>query len=169
LDFNVQNKFEQLLSLEPYSIINELEKLSLVINNNVVEEKDLEICKNSLNETNIFNLVKYILLNKKDNALKLYETLLSQKYQPTDLIQVMATQIFNLKCFKMALIQNYSTNEITNTLKMSPYQQKINLPLISKIPLSYLNDLLNDMYDLDYNIKHNSLIPDIALKTFISK
>jgi DNA polymerase-3 subunit delta len=164
-----QDKFEHLMALDPFLIDSEVNKLILASENNVISAKTIDEIVNNSTELNIFKLTNYLLTNDKNALIKLYDSLILNKYQPVELIPIIANQLITLKLLKMAIVQNYNVTDIENKLGMTKYAQMMNKPLINNLPLSKLNSLIDELYLLDYNIKHNLVNPYQGLKLLLAK
>lgn len=160
--------FVNALANDPYLIINEVQKASnYSLNNefNVQTIKDL-VAQNTNNT--IFDLVNFILLNKKQEALKLFDNLLKKKVQPVTCIQVMGTQLFDLKLQKIYLeINNNNIYNAQKVLGINQYRIMANWKILNNITLSKIKKLLNSLILLEYNIKNNLVIGDIGIKMLI--
>jgi DNA polymerase-3 subunit delta len=164
-----QGNFENIVATDPFLIENEINKLILASENNVISHQAVEDTVNNSSELNIFKLTNYLLVGDKTNLIKLYDNLILSKYQPTELIPIIGNQLLTLKMLKMAYAQNYSANDIESKLAITKYAQMVNKPLISNMPLSQIDGLINEFYLLDYNIKHNAINPYHGLKMLLAK
>ena len=86
----------------------------------------------------------------------------------SQVVQVMASQLFDLKLQKMYMIM-YSNNPYLaqKILGINPYVILMHQEILTKSPISKIKKMLNSLSLLDYNIKNNLAIGDISLKTFI--
>ena len=80
----------------------------------------------------------------------------------------MASQLFNLKLQKMYLSKNnnniYSAN---NSLGVNPYKIMMNEKILNNTTLTKIKKLLESLLLLDYNIKNNLVVGEIAIKMLI--
>lgn len=163
-----KSNFVDALTNDPNLIINEIKKASCYsFNNEFTTETINRLVTQNTNGT-IFDLVNFILENKKSEAISLLENLLKKKIQPITIIQVMASQLFDLKLQKMYMIK-YNNNPYLaqKVLGINPYVILMYKEILIKTPISKIKKMVNSLSLLDYNIKNNLAIGDISLKTFI--
>jgi DNA polymerase-3 subunit delta len=163
------DEFENLVSLDPFMIENELNKLILATDHKIITKSILEKAISSSTELNIFKLTTYLLLRNKELLINLYDNLITLKYQPVELIQIMASQLFNLKLLKQATLEHYSQTDIENGLKITKFMQFANRDILSKVTINQLDQVINELTLLDYNVKHNLANPYLGLKLILSK
>ncbi|MDR3330562.1 MAG: hypothetical protein LBS76_04830 [Mycoplasmataceae bacterium] len=164
-----QDKFENLLANDPFLIESELNKLFLASTNNIIDEKVLEQVINDSTELNIFKLTTHLLSNDKKQLIKLYDNLIVLKYQPVELIQIMASQLFTMKLLKIAITKGYSSAHIETELKIPKYVQFVNHDILNKVSMKNLDQIIMDLTLLDYNLKHNLINPYQGLKLVLVK
>jgi DNA polymerase-3 subunit delta len=165
----LQKEFEDLLSDDPFLVEGELNKLFLASDNNIIDEKILNQIINDSTELNIFKLTNHLLNNDKKSLIKLYDGLIALKYQPMELIQIIASQLFTMKLLKLAIMQGYSIGKIETELKIPKYVQFVNRDVLNKISATKLDQIINDFTLLDYNLKHNLINPYHGLKLALVK
>ncbi|MDR3257623.1 MAG: hypothetical protein LBT17_02390 [Mycoplasmataceae bacterium] len=165
----LQEKFESLLADDPFLVEGELHKLFLASENHVINEANLEQVIDDSTELNVFKLTNYLLSNDKKSLVKLYDSLIALKYQPTELIQIMASQLFTMKLLKQALMEGYSISRIETELKIPKYVQFVNRDVLNGISMTKLDQIINDFTLLDYNLKHNLINPYQGLKLTLVK
>lgn len=162
-----KTSFIDALANDSYAIINEVIKASNYSLDNEFDTK----CINNLVTQNanntIFDLVNFILMNQKSKALDLFDNLVKRKIQFITCIQVMATQLFNLKLQKMYLIKYKSIHHAQEVLGISSYLIMMNLKILNNTSLAKIERLLKSLLLLDYNIKNNLLLGDVAIKMLI--
>jgi DNA polymerase III delta subunit len=94
--------FETMIDNDPFVINNELTKLSLSTQNNIITRTQIDNFVSISNNPNIFQMMTFLLQNNKKQLIKLYENLILSKYQPIDLISIINTQLLNFKIYKLA-------------------------------------------------------------------
>jgi DNA polymerase-3 subunit delta len=164
-----QEYFEANIPNNPFMVESEMNKLLLIANNGLIDKTAITELINDLTEGNVFKLTNYLLLNDKDALISLYDNLIIMKYQPVELIQIMATQLFNLKLLKIALDKHYSQATIESELKINRFVQFSNYELLKKTSLSRINQTIDALSLLDYNIKHGLVNPYQGLKLMLAK
>lgn len=162
-----KTSFIDALSNDPYSIINEVIKASNYSLDNEFDTK----CINNLITQNanntVFDLINFILMSQKSKALDLFDNLMKRKIPPIICIQVMAKQLFDLKLQKMYLTKYKNIYHVQEVLGISSYLIMMNLKILNNISLSKIEKMLESLLLLDYNIKNNLLIGDVAIKMLI--
>lgn len=147
-------------------IKSELNKLKLYVQDSAVTKNDLSDILIENLDSNIFQLVNYLLTNNVKSSLALYKKLINSKHQPIEIIQIMSTQLMKFKFLKMALSQGSKANEISSDLGISPYQLR-QMSFINKISIEKLNRILNQLFELDCNIKKEILDPFQSLEFYL--
>ncbi len=147
-------------------IKSELNKLKLYVQDSAVTKNDLSDILIENLDSNIFQLVNYLLTNNVKSSLALYKKLINSKHQPIEIIQIMSTQLMKFKFLKMALSQGSKANEISSDLGISPYQLR-QMSFINKISIEKLNRILNQLFELDCNIKKGILDPFQSLEFYL--
>ncbi|MDR0985441.1 MAG: hypothetical protein LBL60_00650 [Mycoplasmataceae bacterium] len=166
---NVRDSFEHSLSNNPFLIENEFNKLLVNLKTNIIDKDDIKNIFDNSSEINIMDLLQQLLLKNKSSVLNIYDNLIKTKWQPTEIIQIISSQLFNLKLLKMANNNHLSQSMINDQLKITPYIQFKNLPIIKTTTIDNIDQLLNDLYQLDYNIKRSLIDPFDGLKLLITK
>lgn len=162
-----KTSFINVLANDSYLIINEVIKAS---NYSLGTEFDTKCIDNLITQnTNntIYDLVNFMLMNQKSAALDLFDNLLKRKILPIACIQVMATQLFNLKLQKMCLSKYKNIYNAQEVLGINSYLIMMNLKILNSISLTKIEKLLKSLLLLDYNIKNNLVIGDVAIKMLI--
>ncbi len=146
-------------------INSEVKKLSLYGDKITLNVLNLMVAKPL--EDNIFELVNYLVTNKKKNAIELYRDLIVKNEEPVALIALIATQLrFFVDVFSLHL-ENLSQEEIATTLKVHPYRIKLALNNQRFISLKSLKESLEKLYQLDYDIKSGKVDRFFGLELFI--
>ncbi|MDR1235090.1 MAG: hypothetical protein LBJ97_03360 [Mycoplasmataceae bacterium] len=161
--------FENTVSNDPFMIETEVDKLLLAANNGIISKSIVEKLINNSAELNIFKMTNYLLTNNKEQLIKLYDSLIMLKYQPIELIQIMSSQLFNLKLLKQAVIEHYSQTMIEEQLKITKFVQYANRDTLNNISLEKIDQTIFALTLLDYNIKHSLINPYLGLKLMLTK
>ena len=166
-----KSKFIAKLNNDPFFIENEIKKMANYANGVEINSNDVNVlCLNGIND-NIFNLLIYILTKQKTKAFKLFNDLVKQKVQIINILQTISVQLFQLKLQKM-LIEKYKFNFASKSLTelgINSFIVQKNLPILNLYTIDKLNQLLEKILLLDYNIKSNIVIPTIAFQLFVSE
>ena len=166
-----KSQFIAKLNNDPFFIENEIKKIANYANGVEINSNDVNVlCLNGIND-NIFNLLIYILTKQKTKAFKLFNDLIKQKVQIINILQTISVQLFQLKLQKM-LIEKYKFNFASKSLTelgINSFIVQKNLPILNLYTIDKLNQLLEKILLLDYNIKSNIVIPTIAFQLFVSE
>ena len=166
-----KSQFIAKLNNDPFFIENEIKKIANYANGVEINSNDVNVlCLNGIND-NIFNLLIYILTKQKTKAFKLFNDLVKQKVQIINILQTISVQLFQLKLQKM-LIEKYKFNFASKSLTelgINSFIVQKNLPILNLYTIDKLNQLLEKILLLDYNIKSNIVIPTIAFQLFVSE
>ena len=166
-----KSQFIAKLNNDPFFIENEIKKMANYANGVEINSNDVNVlCLNGIND-NIFNLLIYILTKQKTKAFKLFNDLVKQKVQIINILQTISVQLFQLKLQKM-LIEKYKFNFASKSLTelgINSFIVQKNLPILNLYTIDKLNQLLEKILLLDYNIKSNIVIPTIAFQLFVSE
>lgn len=165
IDEEALNEFLNRVDFDLTLIKNEILKLK------ALEHKvSLEDVKNLVSrkiDDNVFDILDGILKEDYEKSLQTYNDLVKRGYKASNLIPIIASSlrfIYQIKCLAS---KNNSNDEIANILKVHPYRVKVNL----KNSYSYSKDdimaLLDELFNIDYNIKTGKISDDQALTLFI--
>lgn len=164
-----KNAFITKLSNNPNFIINEIEKIANFSFNSEVSLNDVNNLSFGLDEGNIFELIKLILSNDKNQALLLFENLLKKKMQVITLIQIISSQLFDLKLQKQYLDEYKFKGMFLSMEKLgvSSYVLQQNAKFLLNTKINKINKMLEDLFNMEMKIKNNIIVPNIAFKLFI--
>ena len=143
-------------------ILNELSKLRL-IKKKITSEIIIEVVPKYF-ETNIFKTIEYILKKDYTNFWTQYNYYNVINYDKIKLINILVYQLELIRDIKILINQKKSNEDISNILNISKFQVKI-LEQYLNISLN-INNILLELYELDYNIKKGKLNKNIAIDLF---
>ena len=153
----------------PLILQKEIEKLKLYKENNEINENDIINVTTKKIETDIFKLIDSIVKKDKEKALEIYHEMLKINEEPLKIVIMLANQFRIMYQSKELLMKGYSEKDIASTLQIHPYRVKLAIQnsrvYDSKTLLKYLNDLA----DIDLNIKTGNVSKELALELFILK
>lgn len=145
----------------------EVEKLKTYKLDKIITEKDILDLASTTNNSDIFDLINYIVKKDKENALNLYDALIKQNEEPIKIIVTLANQFRLIYQAKELYKKGNREDTISEILKIHPYRIKLALEksknYSSKILLKYLLKLA----ELDKNIKNGLIDKHLALELFI--
>ena len=154
----------------PLIIKNELKKIILYKDNDRLITKDdiLNLTSKTV-EVDIFELIDDIIKGKKEDAIEIYHEMLKIKEEPIKIIVMLANQFRIMYQSKELLIKGYSEKDIASILKIHPYRVKLAIQNSRSYNSNTLLKYINDLADIDLNIKKGKLNKDLALELFILK
>ena len=154
----------------PLTLENEINKIKIYkdSNLNINDEDIINLTTKKIN-TDIFKLIDYIVNKNKDKALEIYHQILKINEEPIKIIILLANQFRIMYQTKELLKKGIMKKDIASILKIHPYRVDIAIKngrqYNSKTLLKYLNELA----DIDINIKTGKTNKDLALEMFILK
>ena len=147
---------------------NEIEKIKIYKDNNLDIEKEDIIKLTSINlDLSAFNFVDQITENKKEMALKIYNEMLLVNNDPTKIIPLLASKFRLIYQASELKKMGYTFNQIGTTLEQKEYSIKLALEASYKINSHKLLNILNDLADLDINIKSGKIDAKLGMQLFI--
>ena len=156
---------------EDISILSkEIEKLKIYkIDEKEITKEDILECATFNIDTDIFKFIDNIVSKKKDLALSTYYEMLKNNEEPIKLIALLASK-FRLMYQASVMHKDGMNNiEIANYLGVHQYPVKLALQASSKYPDKILLNNLEQLADLDTDIKTGNIEPELGLELFILK
>ena len=146
---------------------NEATKLMLFKGSSITKDDVISLVSNVL-EDDVFSILNNLIINNKDAAIKIYRDLRVQGVEPVTLTSLITTSIIymlnvknlsnlGLKADEIAAKTGSSTGRVFMSFK--------NLKLISE---EKLYNVLDNLYDIDYKIKHNLVDRFVIFETFLA-
>ncbi|MGM9873592.1 MAG: DNA polymerase III subunit delta [Bacilli bacterium] len=147
------------------SFQNNAKKLALYSSNITYDDVCLMVARPL--EENAYLIFNHLLNKRNDLALKVYRDLRVNNVEPISLISNLANQ-FRLLHEVMYLSKNkLSSNEIATQLNINPYRAEILKKNSYTLSESRIRNILEDLYNLDYNIKSGLVDRLYAFELFI--
>lgn len=147
----------------------EIEKLKLYKENNEITENDIINVTTKKIETDIFKLIDSIVKKDKEKALEIYHEMLKINEEPLKIVIMLANQFRIMYQSKELLMKGYSEKDIASTLQIHPYRVKLAIQNSQVYDSKTLLKYLNDLADIDLNIKTRNVSKELALELFILK
>ena len=145
---------------------NSIEKLTLYTDH--IRYKDVVLLVTRKLEDNAFLLSNYLLEGRNIDALALFRDLRVYNVEPVTLISQLANQFRLINEVRFLLrVKRLSQDEVAKELKIKPgrvYVLSKNLSLISE---KAILKTLDDLYELDYNIKSGQVDRFYAFELFL--
>ena len=148
-------------------ILNELDKILLVNNYNIINKDIIE--KYTINDSviNIFDFVDLVIKKNIDKSLKNLNKLLDQEIEPSIIFSNIASQYRLIYSVKGLLKEGLNEKDIATKLSIHPYRIK----LAHENSYNYTNKELKDKLlfigELDKKIKTGEIDKNNALKIFL--
>lgn len=151
-------------------ISNEFGKLVLSIEKGgeITTELVEHLVTRSLEE-NIFRLTDLVIKRQKKEAIGVYHDLLTQKEEPIAILALIARQYRILAQVKYLSSEGFGAQQIASRLKLNPYVVKLAMQQIHHFDASYLTNALDQLADIDYQMKTGYGERELLLEFFILK
>jgi DNA polymerase-3 subunit delta len=150
---------------------SEIEKMSLYLGSGdeeITAELVEEMTARTL-EQDAFKMLQSYLDGDISGALSVYYDLLRQKEEPVALTALLASQIrFMVHVFYLQK-KGYHAQQISKQLKAHPYRVKLLVEKRQQIPEKRLLEVLNDLADIDLQLKTVSGNRERILEFFLMK
>lgn len=144
-------------------LANELEKL-LTYDKKISKDTIEKLVAPTI-RSRIFDLLDAAFAGNKRRALKIYEEQRQLKVEPQQIIAMLAWQLHLIALAKAAGTR--SPRQIVTEAKVSPYSVEKSLGLARKLELKRIKKYVNDLVELDLELKSSKLDADEALKTYL--
>lgn len=165
--------FERLLYLTDLNlsrIMQELDKLMLydLERRHITYEAVDQLIPKSL-EHNIFDMIDYVLKDKKEEALALYHELLIQGEDTIKINAILVNQFRLLLQIKLLQSIHYQQSNIVDVLKVHPYRVKLGMQNVKQHSLTFLGDALDELVENDVKIKTGAMEKELLFELFLLK
>lgn len=151
-------------------MMNELDKLFLAATESkkITKEMVKELIPRSL-EHSIFDLLKYILANQKEQSLALYNELLLQGEEPIKINAILISQFRLLLQVKIMAERHYQQSNMIDVLKIHPYRIKLSLQEAKRFELKTLGAIFDYLVENDYKMKSGYMDANLLFELFLMK
>ena len=147
------------------SLFNNGSKLALYTNHISYEDVTLMVTRPL--EENAFLLFNYLLDGKNIEAVSLYRDLKSSNTKPETLIPMIANQFRLLNRVSYLSKKRHETDAIASELAINPIRAKILRKNSMTISQRRINQVLEDLYQLDLQIKSGLLDRNYSFELFL--
>lgn len=127
-----------------------------------VARKTIDILTEPSPQSTIFELIDAAFSGKTKRAIELYAEQRKLKVEPQQIIAMMAWQLHTMALLKAA--GNRTPEQIAREAKLNPYVVRKNLPLIKRLTMTELKDLVSRVLELDIQLKSQSIDADDAMQ-----
>lgn len=147
---------------------NEIEKLKMYkFYDKVITHNDIDNCTCKTIELDIFKFIDNIINKNKNEAIETYKELLKRNEEPIKIIIMLSNQIRIMYQAKELSKEGYSESDIAHELDIHPYRVKIALQKGYMYSSELLLSHLEQLSDLDLNIKNGYINGNLGLELFI--
>lgn len=160
LSFGDANYLVERVGTDQYLLHNELTKLL---------DYDPKITRETINlltepspQSTIFELIDAAFNGRTKRAIELYAEQRKLKVEPQQIVAMLAWQLHTMALLKAA--GDRTPDQIAREAKLNPFVVRKNLPLVKKLTMAELKDLVARVLELDIQLKSQSIDADDALQ-----
>jgi DNA polymerase III subunit delta len=148
-------------------ISEEANKLMLYrLDEKEISKDDVYSLVTKIIEDNIFDLVDAVVSKDKSKIFEIYRELINQKEEPIKIIVILANQFRLIYQVKVLINHGYTEKDIAAKLDIHPFRVKLAYQKGNKYKEEILLKYLNELADLDINIKTGIIDKNIGLELF---
>lgn len=154
---------------ENLDILNqEINKIKVYKNNdkNITREDIIDLTTKNI-DIDIFSFVDTIVNKNKEKALETYKEMLINGEEPIKILVILANQFRIIYQAKELYKKGYSGNDISSIIGIHPYRIKLALEKARNYDSKILVKYLEQLADLDYDIKIGNIDSSLGLELFI--
>lgn len=118
-------------------------------------------------DLDIFHFIDTIINRRKEEAMEIYEEMLLYNEEPIKIIVMLANQFRLMYQAKVMTSKGYREADIAKELNVHPYPVKLALQKSRGYDLERLLAILDELSNLDYQIKSGKIEKTLALDLFI--
>lgn len=169
LSFDAEKELIELLPDKIDFIINEIDKLKLMDQSSFTKDEIKQIVFD-LGDATVFNIVDSWLNDNKEQTIERLNDLISKNITIQAFIPIFALKLIQIKLFLQAKLKRWSSEIITAKMGLAFWQQSIysNLKPYDK-KLEKINNMIDDLYEFDINVKKQKNIPYTQLVKILFK
>lgn len=163
LSQNEARRLVQRIGLDQQLLANELNKL--LIYNPHITQSTIELLTEATPQSKVFDLLDAAFSGNAQRAIELYQDQRSQRVDPSQIIAMIAWQLRILAIVKAA--NGRKSAEIVRDARISPYTVDKSEAIASRISLTRLKQLINDLLQIDVRSKRERIDLDEALQNYL--
>lgn len=168
MDRKAIDLFLRLTDLDLSKMMRELNKLLLYgQQQELITVKEVEQLVPKTLEHNLFDMTQYILSAKTEQALRLFEDLITQGEETIKINAILLSQIRLFLQTKFLMKIGYQQANIAETLKIHPYRVKLAMQEVRKFDEKILRRLFDDLVEMDYQIKSGKIEKELSFQLFV--
>lgn len=146
----------------------ECEKL-ILYNAQVLTIRDIDLLIGSNQIDNVFKISDAIMNKDLDVALIHWRNQPVAQREPISMMMLLASQFRLLHHIKTLLDYGFYENQIAKELKVHPYRVQKSIQLAHMMSSQKILEILNQLSQLDQDIKNGKVIPKVAFELFLVK
>ena len=168
MDRKAIDLFLRLTDLDLSKMMRELNKLLLYgQQQELITVKEVEQLVPKTLEHNLFDMTQYILSGKTEQALRLFEDLITQGEETIKINAILLSQIRLFLQTKFLMKIGYQQANIAEILKIHPYRVKLAMQEVRKFDEKILRRLFDDLVEMDYQIKSGKIEKELSFQLFV--
>lgn len=170
IDLETLKLFEDRVGSDLSVIQNEIDKIKIYKDHDkVITKEDIENLIVKRYEIDIFDFIDKIIYKKTDEALTMYYEMLKYNEEPIKIISILADNFRLMYQAKELSKIGYNNFDIGDILEENPYRMKHVLIKSKEYSSNRLLKLIDELADLDLNIKTGKIDKELGLEIFIIK
>ena len=146
---------------------NTIDKLTLYTDH--ITYNDINLMVQKPLEENVFLIYNNLISKKTDYALKIYRDLVEQNVEPVRIISTLGNQFRLLHQVKYLVKQRKSNKDIATILNIKETRAAVISRQVYAIEESKIRNSIDELYNLDYQIKSGLVDRYLALELFLIK
>ena len=163
LSFFIDRVGNNLLIIE-----QELEKIkNYKLDNYSITRDDIIQLTHKNIDIDIFALIESIVSKNKEKAMEIYNEMIKRNEEPIKIIVMLANQFRIIYQAKELYKMGYTGDNIASQLGIHPYRIKLALASANKYSSEVLLQAIDQLAELDINIKSGKCDKNLALELFI--
>lgn len=168
MDRQAIDLFLRLTDLDLSKMKRELQKILLYgQEQEVITVKEIEQLVPKTLEHNLFDMTQYILSGRTEQALRLFQDLVTQSEETIKINAILLSQIRLFLQTKFLVKIGYQQANIAETLKIHPYRVKLAMQEVRKFDEQTLRRLFDELVEMDYEIKSGKIEKELSFQLFV--
>ncbi len=168
MDRQAIDLFLRLTDLDLSKMMRELQKILLYgQKQEVITVKEIEQLVPKTLEHNLFDMTQYILSGRTEQALRLFQDLVTQGEETIKINAILLSQIRLFLQTKFLVKIGYQQANIAETLKIHPYRVKLAMQEVRKFDEQTLRRLFDELVEMDYEIKSGKIEKELSFQLFV--
>lgn len=168
MDRQAIDLFLRITDLDLSKMMRELQKILLYgQEQEVITVKEIEQLVPKTLEHNLFDMTQYILSGRTEQALRLFQDLVTQGEETIKINAILLSQIRLFLQTKFLVKIGYQQANIAETLKIHPYRVKLAMQEVRKFDEQTLRRLFDELVEMDYEIKSGKIEKELSFQLFV--